>query len=558
MADHHLEVEQKFEITDVGRPAPQPVWSFDRWQAREPALEELAATYYDTAAGDLGKNKVALRRRLGGYDEGWHIKFDAADARHEVSFTLLAHRATMPAAVKKFVRVAAAGQEPQPRVSLNTRRLRTVITDAQGTPLAEICDDTVTAQDLVTGQERTWHEWEVELLEGVEPRSDEATHLFEEIGAVLKKVGAEPSSSPAKLVRALGQDAAYEARLAIHREQQEKPGTPPAPSKKAAKKKKKAVASRAEEPADLPNSVQLVERIMSRLVGQLVQADLLIQVGAPDSTHRGRVAARALRSVLKYMVAPYTRTDAVQVQVAGLMKGLAAYARQLERHRNGELVYPMARQGFAEYGLLTKQENSAFEACAEQADRSALKEAQCCVQSASRLDLHLGLLALIEELPQALDLPLNSENYLNKVAKRLRKNLVKQAERTVSTWPQRASDFSESTTWDEGLHDIRKAAKAARYCLSACSEAGLPLTKAQFTLLTRAKALQSELGVLTDELTLSHWLATLRPQATGAGLNAYALGHLAGRSDFLAVGLRMDIYASLPKALKKMKALKLV
>jgi inorganic triphosphatase YgiF len=39
----------------------------------EPAVHELVAVYYDTADLRLAADRVALRRRTGGSDAGWHV-----------------------------------------------------------------------------------------------------------------------------------------------------------------------------------------------------------------------------------------------------------------------------------------------------------------------------------------------------------------------------------------------------------------------------------------------------------------------------------------------------
>lgn len=545
MATHHLEIEQKFELADVNSEVPSVEWSFKRWSVSEPITEQLDATYYDTPSGNLGQNKVALRRRLGGYDQGWHIKFDAAGQRHEVTFDLLSHRSAMPAAVRKFVQVPALGEELEPRVSLKTQRIRTVILGRAGEQLAEICDDRVQALDYATGQERAWHEWEVELLGQTAQDRKLTEALFADVARQLQAVGAVPSQSPAKIARALGQDAEFEARRMGGKAQGQ--------GKKVAKKKKKALAAGF---SPVPSSAELLTRVLASHTQRLAQADLLVAVGAPDATHQGRIVARQLRSVLKYMALPYARSGFAPA-LEDMMQGLKTYARQLEMHRNGELVHPMAQQVLQAHPVLGESAGAAFGAVMEHQQADAAAQARRYLASAGRLELQLALESLLADVTLAVELPLNSENYVNKVAKRLRKNLVKQGERAVATWPEQATDFAAGTAFDEGLHDVRKAAKAVRYCLFAAADAGLPLTGPQAELVARAKAVQAELGELTDELTMGEWLLSLRAQANELGLDPFVVGYLLGRSELLAMGLRMTAFDALPRALKKVKGIKL-
>lgn len=544
MATHHLEIEQKFELADVTSEVPSVEWRFKGWRVKEPVFEELDATYYDTPSGHLGRHKVALRRRLGGYDQGWHIKFDAAGQRHEVTFDLLSKPSAMPAAVKKFVQVPALGESLAPRVSLKTQRTRTVIVDGKGKPLAEICDDRVQALDYATGQERTWQEWEVELLEAGAAEPKLGRSLFEAVARQLQAVGAVPSQSPAKIARALGQDAEFEARIA---------GKTKGSGKKAGKKKKKTPRA---EGAPVPSSAELLTGVLASHALRLAQADLLVAAGVPDATHQGRIVARQLRSVLKYMALPYARNGFAPA-LEDMMQGLKAYARQLEAHRNGELIHPMARRVVQAHPVLSESAGPAFDAVMEHQQTDAATQARRYLASSGRLELQLALEALLADVTLAVELPLNSENYVNKVAKRLRKNLVKQGERAVGTWPELASDFAASVAFDEGLHDVRKAAKAVRYCLFAVAEAGLPLTEPQVELVARAKGVQAELGELTDELTMGEWLMGLGAQAEELGLDPFAVGYLLGRSELLAMGLRMTAFDALPRALKKVKGIKL-
>ena len=84
----HTEVERKFDVVEsVVSPSFEGLQAVARVERPEP--ESLDAVYFDTADHDLARNKVTLRRRTGGADEGWHLKLPAgADARTEVRMPL--------------------------------------------------------------------------------------------------------------------------------------------------------------------------------------------------------------------------------------------------------------------------------------------------------------------------------------------------------------------------------------------------------------------------------------------------------------------------------------
>lgn len=544
MASHSFEIERKYELKDPHARLETIPWSFKNWQLSPAESHQLEATYYDTAQGDLAASKIALRRRLGGSDQGWHVKFDEAGKRHELSFPLEKKDQNLPAALAALLSLATGRSALEPILTLSTLRTRQILQGDRGQDLAEICQDQVRSFDYARGQERKWQEWEVEILPGAQKDSALIQEVFSQLEDQLQAAGLHPSKSPAKLARALGQDLDFEARLQAAEGAKQK--------KKDGKKKKKGQ----ESSPQLPDALEALSSILKLHTARLVRTDLLVRVGAPDSTHQARVSARQLRSILKYMVLPYARTQAQAQQIKEVLAGLKAYARQLEPHRNGELMLPMVEQALTVPSL--QEQLPSFRLLMGQQQEQALAQAQAYLVSDKPYDLHLALREVNNQLAELVDLPLNGENYLNKVAKRLRKSLQKVGERALGSWPDSALTFSEGEVWDEGLHDVRKLAKAVRYCLTACAEAGLPLTEPQTNLLARARAVQSTLGDLTDELTLQGWILEQRKRPEACGLDGFALGYLLGRSQVYAVGLRLDLFTALPKTLKKVSSLVLL
>ncbi|MFW0118352.1 CHAD domain-containing protein [Rothia sp. P5764] len=548
MVAHHLEVERKYELADLGGQAPVIAWQFESWIADTPVVEELYATYFDTPQGQLAAHSLALRRRLGGYDEGWHIKFDVSGDRHEVSFSLAENPEDMPEDIRRFVRVLTAGSALEPRVGLATHRSRTVIRSSDGQALAEICDDRVQALDYATGVERAWQEWEIELLEPAQSDANLAHKVFSTVEELLLAAGAGPSSSPAKITRALGKDAEFERRREAHLKQSE--GLPEQGVELS------PVASADAVWRDPATSADMLAEIVNRYSIELGQADLLVRAGLPDSSHQGRVIARQLRSVLAFMAVPYAKDEQAKAQLQTILGGLKTYASELEQHRNGELILPMAQLGLARTQLLGDKDLAELAHLEQEQTQEGLVSAMTYLNSSQRLNLQQSLRDLQKDLDRFVDLPAQREKYSAKVARRLQKKMVKQGLKAVKAWPDSAGDFAVTTAYDDGVHDLRKLAKATRYCLTACADAGISLSEGQETLLKSARLLQAELGKLTDELTFLDWLKGLNESST-AGLSPFTVGCLAGRSEHVAQKLRESIHSSVPPVLQKIRSIDL-
>ncbi|MDO4898189.1 MAG: CYTH and CHAD domain-containing protein [Rothia sp. (in: high G+C Gram-positive bacteria)] len=538
MVSHHLEIERKYEMADVHAEPPALEWSFKDFVAAEPLAEHLDATYYDTAQSALSKHRIAVRRRTGGYDEGWHIKFDAAGGRHEVRFDVGKNGSEVPARVLDFVQVATLGAELSPRVALVTDRVRTVLSLPEVGAVAEVCEDSVRSTDYTTGIERRWCEWEVELLPPAETDKKLAAQVFAAVEKKLLSPGAVPSQSPAKIARALGKDAAFEqSRLATG-------------SKKSPKKSAQGSRKKKRKPAEgIPDSAQLLTKVLETQVQALVEADLLVKAGVADATHLGRIAARQLRGTLRYMVRPYAKNAEVEKAVAELGRELRFYAGQMEQGRNGELL--QERLGAKVPGAVV---NSALlgtlSGLAVEYQSAGDQAAVSYVFSRRRLAVQEALMQLLDDVTMVADLPLNSENYMNKVAKRLRKGLLKAL--TTPVAQHDGQRFVEGDDYDENLHDVRKMAKVVRYVLTAGKDAGVPLTSEQRELMRIAQELQRSLGEFTDQLTFGQWLGTVQPAPDALGV-----GYLLGESATCTAYLRGEVFAQLPKVAKTLKKLRL-
>jgi inorganic triphosphatase YgiF len=202
----HLETEQKYDA-DADFVLPDLSGLEGRAKATGPRRYYLSATYFDTEELDLIKNRVTLRRRVGGTDEGWHLKLPVRkDTRQELHAPLgdggTASIGSVPARLAAQVEDIAAGRPLRPIAILDTERTVVTLTDQAGKPLAEVADDRVTGTrlDQAGAEPLIWREIEVEALTG----GADAADLLDAAGQALRQAGARRSSSSSKLGRVLG------------------------------------------------------------------------------------------------------------------------------------------------------------------------------------------------------------------------------------------------------------------------------------------------------------------------------------------------------------------
>ena len=194
-----LEVELTFDVDDT---TASPSWEGVPGVASVTHGEErqLDALYLDADDLALSRSGVAVRRRTGGPDEGWHIKGPLVDgARLELGWPLGDGESVPEGALAEIARWTTAPLLPLARI-VNARTAYELL-DAQGGVLAEFVDDRVRTTDLRSGSERAWREWEVEL--GPAAPADRET-FFAAVARAAHSAGAREASSASKLARALG------------------------------------------------------------------------------------------------------------------------------------------------------------------------------------------------------------------------------------------------------------------------------------------------------------------------------------------------------------------
>jgi hypothetical protein len=193
-----FEVERKY---DADADTALPDWSGIPGviSVTDGELRELDARYLDTVDAALARNGIALRRRTGGPDAGWHIKGPRqGDGRLELGWPL-GDEDRLPDAVAEMV-AQWTDAELHPIARIENSRTAFHLLGADGV-IAEFVDDHVRATDLRTGIRREWREWEMELGPAA---PDDRSGFFAAVDAAVFAAGGREPSSGSKLARALG------------------------------------------------------------------------------------------------------------------------------------------------------------------------------------------------------------------------------------------------------------------------------------------------------------------------------------------------------------------
>jgi inorganic triphosphatase YgiF len=196
-----VEVERKYDV-DIETPLPRwdAIPGVDAVTAGE--ARALDARYFDTADGALARAGVALRRRTGGPDAGWHVKGPRqGDGRLELGWPL-GEADELPSAVAETVSTWTTAQLA-PLARIENDRTAYLLTGPDGV-VAEFVDDRVRATDLRNDVQREWREWEMELGPAAPADEEARTAFFDAVERAVLAAGGRESASGSKLARALG------------------------------------------------------------------------------------------------------------------------------------------------------------------------------------------------------------------------------------------------------------------------------------------------------------------------------------------------------------------
>lgn len=488
MAETKREIERKYEA-DGGTALPDLTRAAGVAAVTDEGVTELDAVYYDTADLRLAAAALTLRRRTGGADAGWHLKFPVATGiRDEIRAPL---SETLPGSLAGLVRSHVRDEPVRPVVRLRSRRDVHLLTAKDGTPLAELSVDTVHAERLTGSGEAAWTEIEVELADDADPA------VLDAVGRRLEKAGIRPSAAPSKLARALAETGAEPART---------PALPELPAGHAGH----AVLAYVRTQRDA-----------------LVALDPAVRRGLPDAVHQMRVASRRLRSALKTYrkVLDRTVTDPVGEELKWLAGELGA-ARDEEVLTARLTAHLDALPDTLLLGPVRARLRRRSAARAEDARCAAL----AALDSARHLALLDALDALLADPPLRKAAGRDAHEVLARAARKDFDRLAQRIDRALALDPGPARDLA--------LHEARKAAKRARYA----GEAARPtLGKPAKRFAKRVKAVQSLLGDHQDSVVARAALRELAAQAHAAGESAFTWGLLYGREEAEAAAQEREL-----------------
>ena len=445
--------------------------------------QQLSAIYYDTADLRLTREKITLRRRTGGPDDGWHMKIPAGQGRTELRCPLQDPH-TVPQELVDAVRAIVRRHPLQPIAQVDNHRVETILADEEGQPVAEFCDDHVSARSLLPGgSHTTWREWELELTEQVAGTNAGAS-LLRQAERYLLSSGARPSSSPSKLTSALG-DSLAKAPLPPH-------------------------LTEAHLSADSPLHSLLTS--VRTLRDTIVHGDRAVRADQWDSVHQQRVAIRELRSILR------TFDGLVQGDAfSNIEKELKHVAGVLGVARDAEVVHARWLQ------LLDTDDSGCMDDAAAAHLRedmhSVYKLAHRNIVNMCNSDAYLNLLDAIDELianpPQVREGIQDNDEALARHVRKAYKKLMKRHAKVDDRYHDTSLPRAKREAY---VHDVRKAAKRLRYAAAATGD---PKFK---RLIKACKRLQSMLGDFQDCATSREELLVLAKLARQRDEDVFAYG----------------------------------
>ncbi|MFF2525560.1 CYTH and CHAD domain-containing protein [Streptomyces liangshanensis] len=488
MADTKREIERKYELPvragggadarptlpDLTR-VPGVASLFDQ------GVVELDAVYHDTADLRLAADKLTLRRRTGGADAGWHLKFPVSTGiRDEIQAPLAD---TVPDELAALLRSRLRGSALIPVVRLRSSREVTHLLDADGALLAEVSVDTVRAERLtgMPGRVAAWAEVEVELADGGDPA------ILDAVEKKLRKGGLRPAAAPSKLSRAL---------------------------------KETAPEGAADGSARHPVPVTAGDHVLAYVRAQadaITAQDPAVRRDLPDAVHQMRVATRRMRSAFRTYRRILDRS--VTDPIADELKWLAG---ELGVDRDHEvLAERITARLDALPGTLVLGPVRARVQIWNAAGSTDSRGATVAVLDGERyLALLRSVDALLADPPLRKGADVPPDQALPKAILKDYGRLAARIEHALALRPGGERDVA--------LHEARKAAKRARYAGEAAKPVlGRPAKR--FT--DRMKAVQTVLGDHQDSVVAREALRALAVKAHAAGETAFTWGLLYGQEE---------------------------
>jgi CHAD domain-containing protein len=473
----HREVETKYDVADdVALPEVADLPGVERVEGPHTFL--LEARYFDTDDLALARRGITLRRRAGGEDEGWHLKLPVSGARQEIQAALGRSTRTPPLALRRVVQGVVRDRPLAPVATVVTERTMASLMDADESVLAEICDDRVVATR--TGpdgdEEHSWREWEVEV-HAARPR------LLKALRTRLRKQGAHVSTATSKFGRLMQIDA------------------------EAPSHDRRSVPSRATEH-------ELLTGYVASLTVDLHRLDPLARADLPDAVHQLRLVFRRLRAALTTFDASFDTTVTGPVREELRWIGdILGRPRDLEvlQSRLSALVLAQPPR------LVRGRPGPWIDGRLRPARRSAHKQ----VLEAMATERYFSLVDTLDSWQAGPPWSARRDRRARQGLPKVLRHEWERVERAVAK-----ADTADDTERPELLHQVRNAAKRARYT----AEVLRPVLGTEARDIAKAaKRIQPSLGAHHDTLVAVDQVLLLADAARDDGRDTFTYGVLTTR-----------------------------
>ncbi|WP_072815428.1 CYTH and CHAD domain-containing protein [Rhodococcus zopfii] len=466
---------------------------------------ELSAQYYDTRDLRLLRAGITLRRREGGDDAGWHLKLPSGlDTRTELRFPLGDATGTPPAELLGLLRGVRRDLPVELAALLTTSRRRIRATGVDGTTLAEIVVDDVTAVRGADDVQVQWREIEVELG-GNGTRQPGGAGLLDAVDDRLTAEGIERSPSPSKLHRVLGDLL----------------------------------------PADpvVGGPAGYLRDYLAAELRELELTDIAVRRAAPDAVHSMRKAARRARSALQTYAGDLALDEAVVEELRWL-------GRRLSPSRDLEVQWERLLDRVAEIPVESHREPAKAridEYFSRQSEIAAI-EAAVTLDSDRYLQMLLALDALLAGLTAAPE----TSRKTGKVKARDLTGSLEDLAKTVSKRVRAVGDAETPDERDALMHRARKGAKRMRYAIEVIR----PLhPKRAGRALDHFDAFQDLLGEFQDSVVAREHLLDIVSEQGHAAESSFGLGIAYQHEVLLGEAQAVHLDAAWKEALRAAKPL---
>jgi CHAD domain-containing protein len=379
---------------------------------------------------------MTLRRRTGGADAGWHLKLppeapdgtaegadDSAPQQRRELQEPLGQPDVVPDRLLAHLHAYLRGDAVAPAVRLETERTTYPLYAEDGTHLADLLDDRVSAELLgrpgAPGGAQQWREWELELVHG-------GPELFAAAESVLADAGAKPSEHASKLARALaaGPDL--------------------------------VVTEKAFPAANLPGrkspASAVVTAYLAAQVQEILAHDPGVRLEEPEAVHDMRSASRRARSVLSANRRLYSA-----VTVRRLRDELKWLGRILGEPRDAEVMLDRLRGHIAD--LPPGEAATAVKDRLEYELGEGLNTAYRKLQGTLLSERYYRLLDDLERFRDQPPVRPEADAPARKVAGKL----VGKAAKRLRRSHRAAKNARRGAPHETALHQVRKEAKKLRH-----------------------------------------------------------------------------------------------